>query len=363
MKTLVLCVDRDNDFGEKTDIHSPIIGRKDNLRAAISLGTTDPEDSDTNSVFGAIKVYDDLVNAGQDVAVTTLCGDKNVGVVSDQIFSTQLDEVLELLKPDRVILISDGAEDEYILPIITSRIKVDSVHRVVVKQQQDLESGVYFIAKLFQDEKVQRKMLIPLILVAMVVATFTIFSEVLAVPSIGLPLIILTLAVYFLIRIFHLEKPFIAVGKDLKYAVLKGRYIAIFTTLIALMVGGYGFFIRGYGEAAQETEIRAFSVAFATGALWYLIGAALVYVTGKFVDRLVRKGKVYFLAFPIVLSLIAIGYIGMALLAILNYFALGVILSDADIGRIFVNSFAGGCIGFIGIVMYSYIREYRKVTR
>ena len=65
MKTLVICVDRDNDFGEKAGIESPIIGRKDNLRAAISLGIQDPEDADTNSVFGAIKAYDELIQSDQ----------------------------------------------------------------------------------------------------------------------------------------------------------------------------------------------------------------------------------------------------------------------------------------------------------
>jgi len=42
-KTLVLCIDRDNDFGRKTGIKSPIIGREENLKAAQSLALVNRE--------------------------------------------------------------------------------------------------------------------------------------------------------------------------------------------------------------------------------------------------------------------------------------------------------------------------------
>ncbi len=49
---------------------------------------------------------------------------------------------------------SDGAEDESIVPIIQSRVKIDSVRRVVVKQSEHLESTFYVIKRLFEDPKV-----------------------------------------------------------------------------------------------------------------------------------------------------------------------------------------------------------------
>ena len=63
MKTLVLCVDRDNDFGRKANCNSPIIGREDNLRAAQALALADPEDSDSNCLYAAISTYDKLEDA------------------------------------------------------------------------------------------------------------------------------------------------------------------------------------------------------------------------------------------------------------------------------------------------------------
>src|SRR3989442_104102 len=44
MKTLVLCVDRDDDVGTKTPVKGPLIGRDENLVAATKLGLADPED-------------------------------------------------------------------------------------------------------------------------------------------------------------------------------------------------------------------------------------------------------------------------------------------------------------------------------
>ena len=57
MKTLVLNVDRDNDFGRKAKVKTPIFGIKENVNAANKLGQADPEDSDLNAIFSAISIY------------------------------------------------------------------------------------------------------------------------------------------------------------------------------------------------------------------------------------------------------------------------------------------------------------------
>ena len=132
MKTLVLCVDRDDDFGRKAGLNSPFIGREENMIAANGLALKDPEDSDINTIFAAISMYDEMLKKGVDVEIATLCGDIHVGYESDLALTTQLETVINITSADRVILVSDGAEDEYIYPIISSRIKVDSVKKVYV---------------------------------------------------------------------------------------------------------------------------------------------------------------------------------------------------------------------------------------
>ena len=71
---LVVCVDRDDDFGRKAGIEGPIIGKKANLNAAAKLALADPEDSDSNTVFAAVKKMQEAKKLYANVEVVTLTG-------------------------------------------------------------------------------------------------------------------------------------------------------------------------------------------------------------------------------------------------------------------------------------------------
>ena len=55
-----------------------MIGRHENIRAALALGLADPEDADTNTILAAISLYDELSKKGISAEVATLTGDVNV---------------------------------------------------------------------------------------------------------------------------------------------------------------------------------------------------------------------------------------------------------------------------------------------
>ncbi|MEM2954983.1 MAG: DUF373 family protein, partial [Candidatus Nanoarchaeia archaeon] len=59
-RLIVLCVDRDNDIGYKTGIEGPIIGKEKALEVATKLSLKDPEESDSNAIFGAIKIFEEV---------------------------------------------------------------------------------------------------------------------------------------------------------------------------------------------------------------------------------------------------------------------------------------------------------------
>lgn len=90
MKTLILNVDRDDDFGRKAKIKSPIVGIKDNINAANKLGQADPEDSDVNAIFSAISIYNSFISQNKDVDIATICGHMNVGIKSDEILAAHI---------------------------------------------------------------------------------------------------------------------------------------------------------------------------------------------------------------------------------------------------------------------------------
>jgi putative membrane protein len=161
MSVLVLCIDRDDDLGRKAKLESPVIGREENIDAAVKLATADPEDSDTNTIFGGIKVFDELVAGGQKAEIVSMAGDMKVGLTSDAKLASQLEELIARFKPEGVVVVSDGAEDEAILPIIQSRVKVNGVRRVLVKQSPNLESTYYILKQLFTDPKISHTFFIP----------------------------------------------------------------------------------------------------------------------------------------------------------------------------------------------------------
>ena len=53
-KIFVVCVDRDNDLEEKQKSLAPLLVEK-NLEAAQKLILSDPEESDANTMFAALK--------------------------------------------------------------------------------------------------------------------------------------------------------------------------------------------------------------------------------------------------------------------------------------------------------------------
>ena len=101
---------------------------KPTITLAIKLGIADPEESDFNAILGALHHYDRLmknIDPNDEVEVAILTGDVRVGPRSDRAIASQLDEGDQKFQPDVAILVTDGADDEASMPIITSRIKVD----------------------------------------------------------------------------------------------------------------------------------------------------------------------------------------------------------------------------------------------
>lgn len=153
---LIICADRDNDLGKKADIAGPIVGRKANLNAAAKLALADPEDSDVNSIFAAVKKYDELKPKFKNVEIATLTGESKLGFESDRKINAQLDSVMEKFKADGIVFVTDGAEDDQILPILHSRAPVISKQTVIVKQAREVESTYYTIKEVLKDPAIAR---------------------------------------------------------------------------------------------------------------------------------------------------------------------------------------------------------------
>ncbi len=141
-RTLILCVDRDGDLGEKGGIKTPVVGREENLNAAVALALRDPEEPDANAMFEALRIYDRLQGEGKSEEVfeiATISGSDLGGVEADRKVVAELNELLGSFSANEVILVTDGYSDEAVLPLVESRVPVSSVRRVVVKHSESIE--------------------------------------------------------------------------------------------------------------------------------------------------------------------------------------------------------------------------------
>ncbi|PJC51203.1 MAG: hypothetical protein CO032_00695 [Nitrosopumilales archaeon CG_4_9_14_0_2_um_filter_34_16] len=138
-KLLVICIDRDNDVGEKAGIVTPVVGRDACIEAAQRLALEDPEDADSNSIFAAIKTYEDLISKGYQVEVVTIAGVKERGVQADEKILVETKKVLEKFSANGAVIVSDGEDDESVIPVIQNVLPVVSVQRVVMKVSRSVE--------------------------------------------------------------------------------------------------------------------------------------------------------------------------------------------------------------------------------
>lgn len=138
-KLLVICVDRDDDIGKKAGVITPVVGRNACIEAAQRLALEDPEDADSNSIFAAIKTYEDLVSKGYQAEVIIVAGTENKGIQADEKIVLQVKTVMERYAANGAVIVSDGEDDESVIPIIQNVLPIVSVRRVVMRVSRSVE--------------------------------------------------------------------------------------------------------------------------------------------------------------------------------------------------------------------------------
>ena len=205
-RLLVICIDRDNDVGEKAGIVTPVVGRDACIEAAQRLALEDPEDADSNSIFAAIKTYEDLISKGYKVEVITVAGVKNRGVQADEKILAETRKVLEKFAANGAVIVSDGEDDESVIPVIQNVLPVVSVQRVVMKVSRSVEYSYAVFGKYLKmiayDSRYSKFFLgVPgiLLLIGGIATVFDFTAEIFAV-------LVSILGGAFLIRAFDIDR-------------------------------------------------------------------------------------------------------------------------------------------------------------
>ena len=298
-KTLVLVVDRDDDFGVKGGVETPVIGVEDCSVAAAALGIADPEDSDINSLYAAINIYRDMLTEGSNVEIALICGNMKIGYRSDSAVIAELDKVLQEVNPDRIILVGDGAEDEYVYPVISSRVPIDSVRKVVVKQSPGLEGTVYIITKMLEDPVKRKRYMTPvgwlLVLMSFVYILPMIYFYGLDADSfsrISGSLIVLVIGAILLVYGYSLVDK---VSRWLSRwaANLRSGSVVITFSLISLSLVASGLILgvltvqNYYAPTPFQMILR-----FCAVATWPIVFSILVFYVGSFINEYLSKGSI-----------------------------------------------------------------------
>jgi putative membrane protein len=258
---LVLCVDLDDDLGRKTGADTPIVGRDAVEAAAVELATADPEDSDVNVLFQGIHEYDSLdsdPDVDEEVTVAAVTGTQGGDVKANRAIGDEIDRVLAGLSTGEnvgAIVITDGAQDESVLPVVRSRVPIDSVRRVVVRQAQDLESIYYTMKQVLADPETRGTILVPLGILLLIYPFVTIASLFDVPGAVVLGVLSALLGLYTLFRGLGLEDAVDETAERVRDILYEGRVTLITYVAAAalLVVGGF----RGYAlfEAVRAAVI------------------------------------------------------------------------------------------------------------
>ncbi|MCH7661977.1 MAG: DUF373 family protein, partial [Euryarchaeota archaeon] len=138
MSTLVVCLDRSGEIAETAGVSPPIVGWEAVRSLVIDVGLADPEDSNVNCLLESLRVARELRDSDEECVVAVVTGATD-SVGAGRSIAAQIEELRATHSVSSAVIVTDSAEDERFVPVIESRLSVDSVDRVVVRQARDIE--------------------------------------------------------------------------------------------------------------------------------------------------------------------------------------------------------------------------------
>jgi len=289
---LVLCVDLDDDLGRKTGVETPVIGRDAVEDAAVRLATTDPEESDANVLFEGLHIHDQQVETEPDVVVAAVTGLAGSDVAASRRVGEELDRVLASLSASddvRAIVVTDGAQDESVLPAIRSRVRIDGVRRVVVRQAEDLESMYYTIKQVLDDPETRGTILVPLGIL-LLIYPLAILADRLGLPGAVLGITSALLGLYVLFRGLGLEDSLDRVAETARRSLYAGRVtlVTYVVALVLVIVGaaeGYALLQSMRADPAVQLNSLSALAALTYGAIQWIAAAGVTSSLGQITDE------------------------------------------------------------------------------
>ncbi|HRS42317.1 MAG TPA: DUF373 family protein [Candidatus Diapherotrites archaeon] len=326
---LILTVDRDNDIGKKIGVSGPIVGYENNLKVATDLLLKDPEESDANAIFAVLKKYSEL-KKDYVVEVATITGHSKENLFfADKSIALQLKQVLEDFPASAFVLITDGAEDEQVIPIVQNFGPIISKEVVIVRQSQAIESTYYTIKKAIKDPAFSRIIFgIP----AIILLLFFFFK------AYAFQIIALVLGVVFLVKGFHLESKIAKLVNSVlsKFSITKISfpfYVASVFFLIYAGITGVNLFLANDSFVLWQRIIYVLRAI-----LLYLVFCIVSYIVGNIIDLFYSRAlyKLGRAIFGIISTFVFLGLLDLAMQFVLGEASMRMLITVIFISFIFL---------------------------
>lgn len=345
-RLLVLAADLDNDLYRKTRISGPVIGRVQNLNGATQLALADPQDTDANTMFQAVKIADDLKKEGYNVNVATITGSETEGYTADREISRQLDIVLSTYKIDACIFVTDGKSDERVLPLVSARIRVNSVVPVTMKQAKQLENTYFTMFEKLKEPHYAR-------IVFGIPALLLLLFAISAAVGVGWEAPIGLIGLYLLAKGFGLEELFIESFRGFGFSIDRLSFAFYLSAVIFFIAS---LFIA-YGNYTTEVAITNSPLLIWANVLeGFLLLSPLVlvlYLVGRIID--VRGRKYMFKIFTYGL------YIGSSIIMwVLLYSLVAWIIGQIYFSQLLLFSAVAVVVG-VGIYYFTNFLRKRAI--
>ena len=290
MSTLVVCVDRDDDIGTKTGLETPVSGWEAVRSLVTEVGLADPEDASVNCLLETLRVARDLRDGDEDVIVAVISGAADSMVGRDRAVANQTDALIAEHAPDSAIVVIDSAQDERLVPIIESRVRVDAVDRVVVRQARDIESTYYLLKQFLADEELRQTVLVP---VGLALLAFPILLMAFG-PAIAVSSITAVIGLFVLYKGLGVDDHLTDLPTEIRDALYSGR-VSIVTYVVAAGLSLVGLFAGALNVSSSGTPTQGVlmpAMAFAFASVPWLAAAALAASTGRLLDEAIRNDRV-----------------------------------------------------------------------
>ncbi len=286
--TLVICVDRSGDIARATSVPMPVTGWEAVRSLVTEVGLTDPEDSSVNTLLEALRVARELRDEDETATVAVVSGTGSTAMGGDRSIAAQLDGLVKQHDSDRAMVVIDSPADERVIPIVESRLRVDSVDRVVVRQSRDIESTYYILKQFLADEKLRSTVLVPVGTALLLLPGLLLrFSA--GVALAGLAALLGGALLYMGLGIDEYVDTLPERGREALYA----GQLSVVTYVVAggLTLVGLFFGALGVSELSNSSSAVAGVTQFVYTASPWAAGGALTASCGRLIDELIREDR------------------------------------------------------------------------